>query len=271
MTRFCMHPAAAAALMICLSGCGEVLLDASSDEALMQSYFELKKQLTEREGAAFDLAFHKTRELVNAAPGEDARSNLREKYFAGRNVASLIRDFKVRLEEQVVDVSKSMQASVNCFRSYDEGLKLSNQHLKNSLVDPENRVEFSFDLNNNSSYPIRALQGDLTIQVFGAPDYERKYDGTNYVRCFATVSIPSGGYGHFTCNVRYKMGTVRFDAPAEDLQVFDFRIVNNDPDLQDGREEKNSMASCRAEMETHRSELKMLTDYMDQLRTYRVD
>lgn len=252
-----------------LSGCGETLLDGSSDEKLMESYKELRKDLSQSEAGAFDLAFHKTRDLVNAESSQSARDSLRESFFSGKGVAQFIADAKKRVEAQVVEVSKSMQESAECYKSYSQGLQFSQQRMKNSSVDPENRVEYSFDLFNGSNYPVAALQLDLTMEIFGAPDYERKFDGDNFVRCFGSASVPPGGRGKFTCNIRYKMGSIRFDGPVEDMQVFSMTPVNNDPNLQDGKEEAKSMASCRKEMEQHKGELKTLTSYMEQLMTYR--
>ncbi len=256
--------------LITVSGCGETLLDGSSDDALMKSYLELKKTLTEREGAAFDLAFHNSRELVNQETSESSKNAKRMMMFDSKNVAQLISDAKTRFEADMVTVTQAMQESALCLKSYTDGLKLSNQRIKNSSIDPENRVEYSFDLINNSKYSISALQLDLTLSIFGSPDYERKFDGDNNIKCFTPVSVPSGGSGRFTCNIRYNMDKIKVDGPVEEqTQFFEVKIVNNDSDLQDGKEDKNSISSCREEVDKHRAELKVLTSYVEQLMTYR--
>ncbi len=253
------------ALSMSLTGCGDPVLDGSSDEALMKSYIELKNGLSERNGTAFDLAFHKAREKINEIPDTASRDQMRIKIFSGKTVDQLVDDCKKWVEEKVNDTSKAMQTSAACYKSYENGLEFRNKRLKNSSIDPENRVELSFDLFNGSNYTIPALQFDLDIEIFGAPDYERKYDGANFVRCFTPVSVPSGGIGKFTCNIRYNMGQIKFDGPVEDMQVFNMKLVNNDSDLQDGKEDKDSFASCRKEMEQYRAELKTYTSYMEQL------
>lgn len=255
-------------LSLGLSGCGDPVLDGSSDEALMKSYIEMKKGLSERNGAAFDLAFHKARDTVNEISDPVSRDQMRVKIFSGKTIDQLVENAKSWVKEKVDDTSKSMQTSANCYRSYENGLEFKNKRMKNSSIDPENRVELSFDLFNGSNYTIPALQIDLTMEIFGAPDYERKYDGTNYVRCFTPVSVPVGGAGRFTCNIRYNMGQIKFDGPVEDMQVFDMKLVNNDSDLQDGKEDKDSFATCKKEMEQHRAELKTYTSYMEQLMLY---
>lgn len=241
-----------------LGGCGDKVLDGSSESALMASYSEMRELISPDKVAIFDLAFQMGRErsgvMRKKNPGM-SQEEIRRAVFDGRDPYTLVNDARTYVQERIGGYSYVMQQSSQCLRSYEQGLKMTNVRMRNSLQSPDTRVEVMFDLKNGSNYPILALQVDINIQVFGSPDYEQAYIGDRIARCNTKSIVQPGTTGSFSCLLNYAMNNITFDGPVEDLQVFKAKIVNNDSNLLDGKEEENSLASCRHDSEQYKQEV----------------
>lgn len=256
---------------IFLSGCGVETLDGSTEASLMESYSQLRSTVSPDKVAAFDLAFQNGRDRIadmkskNPSLSED---EIRVQIYSDKTPAMLVNDTKSYMEDKIGSTSLRMKKSLSCRRSYEDGLKMTNITMRNSSQSPKKRIEVSFDLQNNSNYPILALQVDMTIEVFGSTDYEKSFIGDNFARCNSKSIVKPGNSGTFTCLLNYKMDNLVFDGPVEELQAFSAKIINNDSNLLDGKEEENSFASCRSESEKYKQELKNYTSLYELLNKF---
>ncbi len=259
-------------ISLILGGCGVETLDGSSETSLMETYSKLRDTISQDKVGAFDLAFQQGKEKISELrqknPGR-SQEELRNEVFSNKTPQMLIEDAKLYVDEKIGALTSRMKNSIQCTKSYEDGLKMSNIRMRNSVQSPDKRIEVTFDLQNSSNYPIRALQVDINLEVFGSLDYEAAFIGDKIARCNTKSIINPGESGKFTCLLNYRMDNLTFDGPVEDLQVFKAKIYNNDSNLLDGKEEENSYASCRAKSEEFKIELNTYKSYHEQLAKYR--
>ncbi len=255
------------------AGCGAPVLDGSTEQALIESYRHVKESVPRDKLQAFDLAFQQGRIQINEAiesgkaKDRSAQDELRKKIYSGKNADQLIDSIKEYTDAKLAEYNALMADRYKCLHSYD-GLKPQNIRVRNAPRNAEKALELSYELYNGSRVDIHQIQIHLQIEVFGAPDQERFFLGGDFLNCTSVAIIKPHQTGKMLCTVPYNMDYVKFDGPAEDLQVFKMDFYDTDTNILDGKREKDSLGSCRDDLSAARELVETYSRYSGQLVRY---
>lgn len=247
-----------------LAGCGNTLLDGSSQNKLQESFKIMKDDLSDnKQKVKFEVAFNILNiHLYDQVKKGQNENNLRMELFNGKDARALVETARSYEQKMVDQISEEIKGYDRCYEVQKNGLKIDFARIRSSSVKPEERVELSFDLHNDTPYPISQIQANVTLQIFGAPEMEKLFADRDQVNCIASKVIKSGSMGTMTCNLAYNMGSVRYEGPAKDVQNFVFEIVDTDSTPMNDQDDQNTMAYCKE----HRDQLKKNMDlYLNDL------
>lgn len=256
--------------LLFLVGCGTDRLDATSSETLQSTFAELKGSLTESQAVVFDLAYNQLMvELYDQVRKGKSESLLRQEFFGNKTALDVINQARSVNSEKIALFGKDLRVATLCYKSSKDGLKISDEIVKSSSIKPEERVELTFSLYNGSNYPISAVQANISLQIFGAPGMEKNFIGKDYVTCRTDQVIKPTKSGSVSCVLNYEMGTVRYEGPAKDLQLFSIEIFDTDSKTNQNKKDPNTMAACKESMDKAKEKLNEYTNNLEKISSFK--